>query len=211
MAQPIHRDDVINGKFVAGISVIGVTLGMLTLIVAGLGIRRLGITPHFADLERLVTYLVISLVYIGVWLAFAILVSVSVRRAATSAVVCIAAWLVFTLFQSFIVSTVADQIAKVPSDNPTAEQVLRNANLKVTYSRLSPQTLYEESSQVMLDPSLRSVDLVTDTQADQAVPGALSFRTSFTIVWAQLATLVALIVVLFAAAYIIFLRQEIRA
>ncbi|PWG73798.1 ABC transporter permease, partial [Enterococcus hirae] len=42
VSQPIHRDDVINGKFVAGLSVVGLTMVVVTVIVAGLGIVLLG-------------------------------------------------------------------------------------------------------------------------------------------------------------------------
>lgn len=39
--------------------------------------------------------------YIGVWLAFAILCSVVLRRAATAALAAISAWIVLTLFGTF--------------------------------------------------------------------------------------------------------------
>ena len=45
LAQPIHRDDVVNGKFAAGIAVIAVMLGALVVLVTALGIVRLGIIP----------------------------------------------------------------------------------------------------------------------------------------------------------------------
>lgn len=45
----------------------------------------MGITPSPSDVARLLAYRVITLAYIGVWLAFAILCSVVLRRAATAA------------------------------------------------------------------------------------------------------------------------------
>src|SRR3954454_20942872 len=52
LAQPIHRDDIVNGKFVAGIAVIGIMLSALIVLVTGLGIVRLGIIPSPEELAR---------------------------------------------------------------------------------------------------------------------------------------------------------------
>ena len=45
LAQPIHRDDVINGKFVAGIAVIALMLTALVVLVDGAGHRPAGDHP----------------------------------------------------------------------------------------------------------------------------------------------------------------------
>ena len=45
LSQPIYRDDVINGKFVAGLGVIGIVLVSVVLLIAGFGMFRLGIVP----------------------------------------------------------------------------------------------------------------------------------------------------------------------
>src|SRR5204862_6051336 len=60
VSQPIYRDDVINGKFAAGLAVIGLILIAVTLLVAGVTIIRLGITPTAEDVVRLVVWLVVS-------------------------------------------------------------------------------------------------------------------------------------------------------
>ena len=46
LSQPIHRDDVINGKFAAGLAVIGLVLVTVVGVIAAFGIIRLG---HRAD------------------------------------------------------------------------------------------------------------------------------------------------------------------
>jgi len=51
LAQPVHRDDIVNGKFVAGIAVIALMLGALATVTAGLGIVRLGIIPTPEELS----------------------------------------------------------------------------------------------------------------------------------------------------------------
>jgi ABC-2 type transport system permease protein len=83
LSQPIHRDDVVNGKFAAGIGTIAVALVATMLLVAGIGLLRLGIAPSLAELLRQLVRLVLTIVYVSVWLAFATLCSVLYRRAAT--------------------------------------------------------------------------------------------------------------------------------
>jgi ABC-2 type transport system permease protein len=210
VAQPIHRDDVINGKFVAGLSAIGMILVALTVLVAGLGLVRLGIVPAGEEVGRMVAWLVLTMVYVAFWLGLATLCSVALRRAATSALVAITAWLVLTIFAGILVGLVTDALAPLP-DPPTAEEELRNLRLEVTLGRLSPSTLYEEATAALLTPEVRWLGVVTFRQLDRAVGAPLSFEQSLLLAWPQTVALVALTVICFAAAYILFMRQEIRA
>ncbi|MFN0089859.1 MAG: ABC transporter permease subunit [Acidimicrobiales bacterium] len=212
VSQPIYRDDVINGKFAAGLSLISITLVMLTMLVTGLGIFRLGLAPTAGEAARLVLFVMLSIVYVGLWLAVAILASVVFRRAATSALVTLAVWLVFTTYSALIVQVTVDYLAPLPAENPSVEQVLDNARLERNISRLSPQKLYEEASQAILDPELRTFDQVLLREdIDRAVPGTLTLPQSLLVAWPQVTALGAMIVVLFAGAYLAFMRQEIRA
>ena len=210
IAQPIHRDDVINGKFAAGLAVIALNLLLLTAMVAGLGILRLGLRPQIDEVARLLAYLTVAVAYAGAWLAFSLLCSVLLRRAATSALVTIAAWLLFTIFSTVLAGLLADAIAPA-GDEANFEQALRNARTEITISRLSPETLYREATLTLLAPDTRSVDIVLPEQADRAVPGLLTFPQSLLLVWQQITALVALTIVLFGAAYVAFMRQEVRA
>jgi ABC-2 type transport system permease protein len=210
LSQPIYRDDVINGKFVAGVSVIGIVLVCITLIVGGVGMVRIAVTPTPKEIVRLGIWLVVSIVYISFWLALSALLSVRFRRAATSALVAIALWLVFTLFGSLLVGIAADAFSPVP-DNPTVDEQIRNARTQLTLSRILPSTLYEEATVVLLRPEIRSLGILFQSQLDQAVAGELTLDQSMLIAWPQLTALVALTVLCFAGAYVLFMRQEIRA
>lgn len=210
VSQPIHRDDVVNGKFAAGIIVIGMILVGLTVLVAGLGLLRLGIVPTAVEVWRLVLWLVVTVVYVSFWLGLATLCSVALRRAATSALVAIAAWLVLTLFAGLLLGLVTDAIAPVP-EQPTADQIIRNARLEQQIGRLSPSILYEEATIALLNPEVRTIGFLLPQQIDRAVPGTLSLDQSLLLAWPQTVGLVALTILCFAGAYILFMRQEIRA
>lgn len=211
LAQPIHRDDVVNGKFAAGLALVALILVMLTSLVTGFGLFRLGITPSPADVGRLVAFLVVAVLYVGVWLALSLLFSVALRGAATSALAAISAWLVFTVFSTLIFGVIADRVAPVSAGEPRFEEEIRNARIEQTISRFSPETLYEESALALLDPQVRSLDILLPEQVDRAVPGTLPLPQSLLVVWPQITALGALIMVTFAGAYLLFLRQEVRA
>lgn len=210
LAQPLHRDDVINGKFVAGLATIAVVLTALLGVVAGLGILRLGIVPAPADVLRLGGWLLVSVLYIGFWLAFALTCSVYLRRAATAAMVAFGVWLLVALFGGLLVGILADVIAPLP-DQPTPAETLAHTNLEETLARLSPATLYEEATRALLTPQLGSFGVVLRRQLVRAVPSQLPVTQSLLLVWPQLTALVALTVVTFALAYVRFLTEEIRA
>ncbi|HVL80398.1 MAG TPA: ABC transporter permease subunit, partial [Actinomycetota bacterium] len=182
----------------------------LTLLLSGVGIWRLGIVPTVGDLIRLTVWLVVSLMYIGFWLALAMLFSVWLRRASTSALASIAAWLVATLFAVLLVGIVADVLAPLPAQ-PTPEETLRNAQMQETLSRFSPGTLYEQATGALLNPTQRATGLVFLRQLDRALPNPITLDQSLLIVWSQVVGLIALTLLTFAAAYISFMRQEVRA
>ena len=204
LAQPIHRDEVITGKFVGGLAVIALMLTALTLFVSGIGIFRLGLIPTSTEIGRLLVWLVVSIIYVGFWQALATLTSVTVRRAASSALIAVGIWLVLALFGTFIFQAAANLLA--PGDDAFGA-----TRVEMLISRLSPATLFSETSTVLLDPTQRTVDLVTVEQADRAILSNLSLAQSLSVVWPQIVGLLALTAALFAAAYISFMRQEIRA
>jgi ABC-2 type transport system permease protein len=211
VSQPIYRDDVINGKFAAGLGVIGLIMVVVTAIVAGVGIIRLGIVPSAEDAIRLVTWLVVSVIYVGFWLAFATLCSVAFRRAATALLVAIGVWIVATVFASLLASIVAGILAPAPSSASDA-QVIANLTLTDSLARLAPPTLYAEATRVLLDPAARTVSsFLLASQVDRAVASTLPLEQSLLLVWVQVVGIVALTVVTFAVAYVLFMRQEVRA
>ncbi|CAN5178317.1 ABC transporter permease [soil metagenome] len=204
LAQPIHRDEVILGKFVGGLSVIALLLAALTTFVAGVGIFRLGLIPAPTEIARLFVWLIVAVIYVGFWQALATLTSVAVRRAATSAMIAVGVWLVLTLFGGFLFQAISTVLA-----NPDDQSASLRAELML--SRLSPFTLFSETSTVLLDPTERTTGLVTFEQVNQALVSNLSIPQSLSVVWPQIVGLVAMTTALFALAYVTFMRQEVRA
>jgi len=84
ISQPIYRDAVINGKFLAGVATITIMLIAIVLVISGLGLVIVGIVPGIEEIWRLFIYLIISIFYISFWLAVSILFSISFKSIATS-------------------------------------------------------------------------------------------------------------------------------
>jgi len=204
LAQPIHRDEVILGKFVGGLAIIALLLTSLTTFVAGIGIFRLGLFPVPTEIARLLVWLMVAIIYVGFWQALATLTSVTVRRAATSAMIAVGVWIVLTIFGGFLFQALSAVLA-----NPDDESSSLRAELLI--SRLSPFTLYTETSTVLLDPTQRTTGLVTFEQVSQALVSNLSIPQSLLVVWPQIVGLLAMTTALFAIAFVLFMRQEVRA
>lgn len=208
LSQPIHRDEVILGKFVAGLSVVAVMLTALVLFVSGIGIFRLGVVPSATEVSRLLVWLLFAVVYVGFWQALATLTSVTTDRAATSALIPVGVWLVLALFGSFIFGAIADAVAP---DDGTQAGLVANAEAEQLVSQISPVVLFQQGSTVLLDPEVRTTGLLTVEQVDRAIVTELNLGQSLAVVWPQLVVLLAMTSAMFAIAYVSFVRQEVRA
>jgi ABC-2 type transport system permease protein len=213
LSQPVYRDSVVNGKFLAGIFTMAVLVVSIVVVVGGLGLRMIGVPPSAEEVLRLFAFIFISVVYGAFWMALAILFSILFKRTTTSALASIALWIFLFFFMSMIAKYIAD--AMVPIDqNSTIEMLTRNDSLYRMISRISPTTLYGETVQVLLMPELgnpsSTLVLISIYTAGLSL-GSLSLDQSLTIVWPQLASLIALTALCFAISYIKFMREEIRS
>ena len=213
LSQPIHRDDVINGKFAAGLAVIAMVVVVMILGVTSFALIRLGVVPEAVELLRIVLWILVTLTYIALWLAFGLLLSVGIRRAATSALVGFGTWLLLSFFGGLIVSLINGIVA--PLTTTSGEDVLKNIGVREMLQRLLPDTLYREASLTLLNPQVTTVStpatLGQYAQAQQRIPSLFSLDQSFILIWPQVVGLVALTVACFALAYVLFMRQEVRA
>jgi ABC-2 type transport system permease protein len=212
LSQPIFRDDVINGKFAAGLSVIGLVLTFIVSVIAAFGIIRLGIVPSAEELLRIAFWLIVTFLYIALWLAFGLLISVLVRRAATSALIAFGTWLLLQIFGGLVTKLLGGFLAPLTG---TLDQQAQNLAVQQTITRLLPDTLYREASLAILNPQVSAVSNPATIggyeQAAQRIPSLQSFDQSILLVWPHMITMLAIMALFFAIAYIRFMRQEVRA
>ncbi|MCK5722503.1 MAG: ABC transporter permease, partial [Gammaproteobacteria bacterium] len=153
ISQPIYRDAVINGKFLAGVATITIMLTAIVLVISGLGLVIVGIVPGIEEIWRLFVYLIISIFYISFWLAVSILFSISFKSIATSALASISLWIFLSFFVSLGANVVADSIAPVDRQKePNPEMIIKNIRIREMVSLCSPMVLYSEATQTIIDP-----------------------------------------------------------
>ena len=213
LAQPIYRDALLAGKFVAGLATLAVSLLCLWLLVVGLGIIFLGVPPGGEEIVRSLVFLLVTLAYAGVWLALAMLLSIVFRSAATAALVALGLW----LFLAVLWPMLAPAIAQIVAPPDLRMQLLGLPTLATLewqqgLSRISPNHLFGEVVLAILSPATRSLGPIFIDQLQGAVIGApLPLGESLMIAWPQTVGLIAGMIVLFVASYVVFQRQEVRA
>lgn len=208
LAQPIYRDNLINGKFFAGLATVAIFWSAILIMVIGLGISLLGFLPNVEELWRMLLFTMMGIVYVGFWLALAILFSILLQRTVTAAMGSLAVWLFLAIFVWMVAKAASGVIVPNPS---TEQQLLRQANIETVISRLSPNTLYSETVHILLNPIARSFGPVLQEQLVGILPTPLALNQSLILILPHIATLFALVALCFGISYIIFMRAEIRA
>lgn len=213
LAQPIYRDALLMGKFLAGLATLGVSLAALWLMVIGLGLIFLGVPPGGEEIARSLVFLVVAIFYAGVWLSLAMLLSIVFRSPATAALVALGVWLFLTVLWPMLAPAFAQVVA--PPDPRYAALGLETPDTALwsqMLMRLSPNDLFAEAMTAVLSPTTRTLGAVFLEQLRGALMGApLPFTESVMIAWPQTVSLIAATIVLFVAGYVLFQRQEVRA
>lgn len=208
LAQPVYRDSVINGKFLAGMVTLTIMVAAMLLVVSGYGLRMIGVPPSAEEIIRLFIYLFLTIIYGAFWMGLAILFSVLFQRVAASLLFSLALWLFFSIFILLIAPSIANALIS-PADASPAE-LIRNAEINRMITRFSPNILFQEATTVLLLPLVRSLGMITVSQAAHMIPNPLSLGQSLLLVWPHLTSLVSLSAICFAISYVLFMRQEIR-
>ena len=216
VSQPIYRDSVINGKFLAGVTTISVMLVSIVLVISGLGLMLLGVVPGVEELWRLFIYIIISIFYISFWLGLSILFSIFFRSIATSALAAVALWIFLSFFVSLGASVLADMVAPVDAQgSKSTEAVVKNIRVKQFISLFSPMSLYTNASATIIDPMRKTTQaLVLMGPMEKLSAGRfqnpLPMGQSILVVYPYIVILIALTLVCFAISYLAFMIQEIR-
>lgn len=216
VSQPIYRDVVINGKFLAGVTTIGVVLISIVLMISGFGLALLGAIPSSEEIWRLFFYVIISIFYISFWLGISILFSIIFRGIATSALAALALWIFLSFFVSIGADVIAQSIAPVDkSGRAEPEVVLRNARIKEAVSLISPIVLYRNATATVIDPmrnTTKSMVLMGPLEqlSLSRFQNPLPLGQSILVVYPHIVAMIAITLICFAISYLVFMVQEIR-
>ena len=219
LGQPIYRDSVINGKFLAGASTLAV-LGLGTIaITVGLTIPMLGYGPTVSEALKIVTLAGLTLLYLIFWLSIGMLFSVIAKKTSTSMLASIATWMFFSIILSILANALANALVPMPSGNfmtpgqqgegfqmtdDFRQAMEKRINLMNMINRFSPTELYESTVTAIL--GVRS----GFGRMGQEFVRTLTLGEALAANWANIAELGVGLIVCFAASYLLFLRTEIR-
>ena len=198
LSQPVYRDGVINGKFLAGIITLAIMVATTLLLVSGYGLRMIGVPPTAEEIIRLFIYIILIIIYGAFWMGLAMLFSVVTKRVAVSLLITIAIWLIFflwTLMGPLFTATIAQSVEG-----------------QLNLLRISPLFLFSEATTVLLVPAYRlGFMTMTAGELSYVIPNPVSLGQSLITIWPHLVGLISLSVICFAISYVLFMRQEIRA
>jgi len=212
LSQPIYRDSLINGKFLAGITTIAIMISSIVFIIIGIGIRSIGVPPTSEEILRIFVFIIVCIIYGTFWMSLSMLFSVIMKNTASSILTAIPIWIFLVFFWGMIAKAIADAVFPT-GDTATNAQIISNSTLWLNIQRISPQFLFLEAALILINPTLQHVLLrpVTSAALDKMLFNPLSMSQSFVQVWPQLLTIIALAFICFALSYIIFMKQEVRS
>jgi len=216
ISQPIYRDAVINGKFLAGVATIAIILTAIVLVISGFGLGFAGVVPELEEIFRLFTYLIISIFYISFWLGLSILFSIFFKGIATSALASIALWIFLSFFISMGAEIAANTLAPIDKQKGAEpEVIIKNIQIKETISRCSPMVLYSEATTTIIDPMRKTTrSLIIMDRMEQILASRfqnpLPLGQSLMVVFPHVTVLIAITLICFAISYMVFMIQEIR-
>jgi ABC-2 type transport system permease protein len=222
LGQPIFRDSVINGKFLAGAAALAtVTVGTVG-IMSGLAIPMLGFGPTMAEASKILSLTLLTVAYLVFWLSLGILYSVLAKRTSTSIMASIATWLTFSIVIGILASVIAGMMVPLPGEGirmpdqegkegirmspEFMEAMQQRAAVQSNIERISPTNLYEEAATDILGVAggfMRGMGF-------QEFQRTLTLTEALAANWANVATLVVGLIICFSASYMMFLRSEIR-
>jgi len=221
LSQPIYRDSVINGKFLAGtmaLSLLGVSI---ITVMCGVAIPFLGFGPTLEDIPRIVLFTLLTILYLAFWLGLGMLYSTVTKKTSTSILMSVATWLLCSIVITIVAMLVANTIAPIQmptggefnrtriTETPEFSELLqRRSTIQTSIQRISPAYLYSEASSAILGITTGGFGFIG--------PGggspfrSLELTQSVTQSWPQITAIAVGLVVCFAASYMLFLRLEIR-
>ena len=192
MAQPIYRDTVINGKFVAATSAVSLAILITSLGIVGLSTILLGVTPTVEETLRIGLYFAFSILFTMTFYGLAAFISTIIKKTSLSVILSIGMWAVF----AFVIPMIASMIAMAIAYGGDWSNY--TATFETIYS-LSPNYHFTKIGEHLLG-TYRLWDPVQET----SIVSSLMYAGPNILVLAIVTTL------FFIASYVTFTRQEIR-
>jgi ABC-2 type transport system permease protein len=251
LSQPIFRDSILNGKFLAGVGALALLAGSTVGILVGVSIPLLGFGPELADVSRIVFFTLLLVLYLAFWLALSLLFSTAIKKTTSSILAAISTWLFFVFIVAISASLIAN--AAVPVSSPTGFQSITipsnqsfrqpggeggfdfgNATVNIFRQNETSTYITQMQTRTSLESAIQSISpSYLFSQAASTILGGNSGSSSVSVgfvsgtsgtpfrdpeasqsissCWPQVTAIAVATIACFVAAYMLFLRREIRA
>jgi ABC-2 type transport system permease protein len=183
-------------------------LTSINALVAGMGLRMIGVPPTAEEILRIFAFIFISIIYGAFWMSLSVLFSVVFKRIATALLASIGLLILF-----FLIQVIAPFIATafIPDvQNPSIEMLTRAESIYNGIIHISPLVLYNDGFLALLAPELNTMAFSLSASSG-ITPGPLPLAQSVLNIWPQTISLIALTAICFAISYVLFMREEIRS
>lgn len=132
-ARPIYRDQIVSGKFFGGAIVIGSLLGVIMIFNLVLFVLVSGITPNVSEIFRLLSFFLIAFLYMMVFYAITMFVSLKTNDSAFGFMLMMILWLTFSFVLpqladsqrsfAYALSATSQTVTQVPSDTVISKMI----------------------------------------------------------------------------------------
>ncbi|HJH25439.1 MAG TPA: ABC transporter permease [Methanophagales archaeon] len=237
LSHPVFRDTVINGKALGGMGALGFAMLVMTLLSIGI-LMMLGIMPTGDEFVRILVFMGFTLLFMFSFFAIALMCSTiaknSTRAITYSLVIFIVISFVMPTAGMVVGMRLAGDMPEYPgmaihgineSEGGVSEEEQERIQeefqewldkviwVKEMFSIGDPKSNFEKISSTVLNPGLqsstvsfgsRSTTMITGSRAETSILEALGM------VWKNLLVLLLFPVIMFAIAYVKFMRMDIR-
>jgi ABC-2 type transport system permease protein len=208
LSYPIYRDQIVYGKYLGGLTIVSIVtvLSFITAIGVFIGVTGIAITMDIAI--RFGLYLLFSFIYMAIFLAIGLILSVVFIETSTSLLASIIVWLASIYLIPNLCSAIGQIIfprtITITSGRPSISTPPGFDIIRSAVSALSPSTTYENLVQNVLTSSQLQFN------SGQVTSISISLGQALTTSLPSIIYFIGILIALFAAAYFVFTRQEIR-
>ena len=202
LAQPVFRDTVINGKFLAATSAVSLAVLITSLATVGASTMVMGVTPTAQEALRMALFLPFAVLFTMTYYGIATFLSTILKKTSQSVILGVTLWAVFSFVIPVIASFVALAIAPprfTPGEPIDVESMRGYTTIVEAISSITPNYHFSKIGQHLLSPYATA-----PTQEETSITSSLMYAGPNVLV------LVIVTALVFIASYIAFTRQEVR-
>lgn len=211
LAQPVFRDELLNGKFLAALAATTLSVTVSMLIAIGAAISTLGITPTWEQAVGLLLVMILAMMLAMAYYSISVLASAVTKKSSTSIVISV----VVFVFLGIVLQAIARFVAQIfigpppniritPGSKPSRSEI---KILREYYSRLNALSRNIMVASINFDfvrMSMSALNLLSSKSVEAALQ---TFIQQNLIGFLVMAVFIALPLL---AAYMVFTKSELK-